>query len=152
MRGVRQTAICLAVAIGFIATTVPTHAQDTLLGDAERVPGRIHKVEAGGYWTRDKQEGFFRVVVVAAGVEHVVHRLYLQWLTIDPDSQDYRLVRTTPVKELNEGHGSVLEVKTEFPDLGRLKVTINATPRGGGSVKRFVVAAAGDGAYTLRSP
>jgi len=151
MRGVRQTVICLAVAIGFIAAAVPTHAQDMLLGDAERVPGRIHKVEAGGYWARDKKEGFFRVVVVSAGVEHVVRRLYIQWLTIDPDSQDYRLVGTTPVKELNEGHGSVLELKTEFPDLGRLKVTINASPRGGGPMKRFILTATGDGTYTLRS-
>jgi hypothetical protein len=147
-----QTVICLALAIGFFAAAAPAHAQDTLLGDAKRVPGRIHKVDAGGYWARDKQEGFFRVVVVAAGVEHVVHRIYLQWLTIDPDSQDYRLVGTTPVKELNEGHGSVLDVKTEYPDLGRLRVTINASPRGGGPVKRFVLTAKGDGTYTLRSP
>ena len=152
MRKVHQTVICLALAIGFFAAAAPAHAQDTLLGAAKRVPGRIHKVDAGGYWARDKQEGFFRVVVVAAGVEHVVHRIYLQWLTIDPDSQDYRLVGTTPVKELNEGHGSVLDVKTEYPDLGRLRVTINASPRGGGPVKRFVLTAKGDGTYTLRSP
>ena len=152
MRRVRHTVICLALAIGFFAAAAPAHAQDTLLGAAKRVPGRIHKVDAGGYWARDKQEGFFRVVVVAAGVEHVVHRIYLQWLTIDPDSQDYRLVGTTPVKELNEGHGSVLDVKTEYPDLGRLRVTINASPRGGGPVKRFVLTAKGDGTYTLRSP
>jgi hypothetical protein len=62
------------------------------------------------------------------------------------------LVGTTPVKELNEGHGSVLDVKTEYPDLGRLRVTINASPRGGAPVKRFVLTAKGDGTYTLRSP
>jgi hypothetical protein len=127
--------------------TAPTAiAQDPSLGAARAVPASIHTVDAGGYWARGKEEAFFRIVVIAAGVEHVVHRLYLQWLTVDSDSQEYRVVRTTPVKEINEGHcSSVLEVKPDFANVGQLKVAIAAKPRGRSPERRFVLTAQADG-------
>jgi hypothetical protein len=152
MRTSRQMIISLALATALTVASAEAGAQDALLGDSKALPASIHKVEAGGYWSRGKEEGFFRVVVVAGGVEHVVHRLYLQWLAVDPDSQKYRVVRTIPVREINKGHGSVLEVKSTFADLGRLKVAITARRRGGGPAKRFVLTAQADGTYSLRTP
>jgi len=51
-----------------------------------------------------------RVVVVAGGVEHVGHRLFLQWLRSDAKTQSYELVRTVNVTELNLAQGYLLEV------------------------------------------
>jgi hypothetical protein len=151
MRRTRQIAIGVVWAAAFFTAVPAALAQDPSLDAAKAVLASIHRIDAGGYWARGKEEGFFRIVVIATGVEHVVHRLYLQWLTVDPDSQEYRVVRTTSVKEINEGHSSVLEVKPDFADMGRLKVAITAKPRGGGPLKQFDLTAQADGTYSLRA-
>lgn len=150
MRPVRQTVALFVMIFGLGVAAAPSNAQDALFADAKTTPASIHKVAAGGHWMKGTDEGFFRVVVAAGGVEHVVHRLYIQWIRLDPDTQDYQLARTVSVKELNEGHGSLLDVETEFPDLDRLKITVKASPRGGGPARRSIITVKGVGAYAFR--
>ena len=128
----------------------PSNAQNEAFEAAEQVPAGIHHVAAGGFWTAGKDEGFFRVVVVAGGVEHVSHRLYIQWLRTNSKKQGYELIRTVNVKELNLGHGFVLDVKTSFGDINSFKIDVNANSRGG-KAQRFAITAKGDGKYTIRS-
>ena len=133
----------------------PSNAQNEAFEDAEQVPAGIHNVAAGGSWTAGKDEGFFRVVVVKGGVEHVSHRLYIQWLRNDAKTQGYVLIRTVNVKEFNMGSGGnwagfVLEVKTSFGDINSFKIDVNANSRGG-KAQRFAITAKGDGKYTIRS-
>ncbi len=140
----------VAMLLFFMSLTTPSHAQNEIFEIAERVPAGIHSVMSGGYWTLGKDEGFFRVVVVAGGVEHVSHRLYIQWIRVNLKTQGYELIRTVNVKELNVGHGFVLEVKTSFGDINSFKIDITANGRGG-NAQRFAITVKGDGKYAIRS-
>jgi len=137
------------IALLFICLhSLPSSAQDESFKAAEEIPVAIHNVAAGGYWSIDKDEGFFRAVVTAGGIEHVVHRLYIQWLKNDVATQSYELVRTISVKELNLGHGYVMSVKTSFGDINSFKIDVIANSRGG-EKKHFAIIAKGDGKYTI---
>jgi hypothetical protein len=133
-----------------LSLATPSNAQNEAFEAAEQVPAGIHSVMTSGFWTLGKDEGFFRVVVVAGGVEHVSHRLYIQWLRSDAKTQGYDLIRTVNVKELNLGHGFVLEVKTSSGEINSFKIDITANGRGG-KVKRFAITVKGDGKYAIRS-
>jgi len=130
-------------------SALPSNAQNASFEAAEQVPASVHSAMSGGFWTRGKDEGFFRVVVIAGGVEHVAHRLYIQWLKSDTKTQSYALIRTVNVKELNLGHGHVLEVKTSFGDINSFKIDVTANTRDG-KARHFAIIAKGDGKYTIR--
>ena len=132
-----------------LSLATPSNAQNEAFEAAEQVPAGINSVMKDGFWTLGKDEGFFRVVVVAGGVEHVSHRLYIQWIRVNSKTQGYELIRTVNVKELNLGHGFVLEVKTSFGDINSFKIDITANSRGG-KAKRFAITAKGDGKYTIQ--
>lgn len=139
-----------AVFLLCLSLATPSNAQNEAFEAADQVPASIHSAMSGGYWTAGKDEGFFRVVVVAGGVEHVSHRLYLQWLRIDAKTQSYDLLRTVNVKELNLGHGFVLEVKTSFGDINAFKIDVTANSRGG-QANKMAITVKGDGKYAIRS-
>ena len=131
-------------------STLPSNAQNEAFEAAERIPASVHSAMSGGYWTQGQDEGFFRAVVIAGGVEHVVHRFYIQWLKVDEKTQGYELVRTVNVKELNLEHGYVLEVKTSFGDVNAFKIEVTARSRGG-KAKKFSIVARGNGKYSISS-
>ena len=142
-RFVAMLLLCLIVA-------TPANAQNWAFEDAEQVPANIHSAISGGFWTAGKDEGFFRVVVVAGGVENVSHRLYIQWLRSVAKTQNYELVRTVNVQELNLGQGYLLDVKTSFGDFNSFKIEITARSQRV-KTKKFAIIATGDGKYTIRS-
>lgn len=137
-------------AILFFLSASPSNAQNESFDAAEQVPASVHSAMSGGFWTRGKDEGFFRAVVIAGGVEHVAHRLFIQWLKVNSKKQSYELVRTVNVKELNLGQGFVLEVKTLFGDINSFKIDVTANSRGG-NAKHFAITAKGDGKYVIQS-
>lgn len=124
-------------------------AQNEAFEASESIPPGVHTVMSDGFWTHGDDEGFFRVVVIAGGVEHVSHRLYIQWLRSDPKTQGYELVRTVNVRELNLGQGFVLQLKTSFGDINAFKINVAANSRGG-EAKRFAITVSGDGKYLIR--
>jgi len=130
-------------------SALPSYAQNESFDAADQVPANVHSAMSGGFWTVGSDEGFFRAVVIAGGVEQVAHRFYIQWLRSDLNTQSYELVRTVNVKELNLGHGHVLTVKTSFGDINSFKIEIVANSRGG-KAKRFSITAKSDGKYTIR--
>jgi hypothetical protein len=145
----RFTASFLAVLL-LSLSSAPSIAQNEPFETVEQVPPSVHHVASGGFWTAGKDEGFFRSVVIAGGVEHVSHRLFIQWLRSDAKTQRYTVVRTVNVTELNLGHGHVLEVQTSFGDINAFKVDVTANSRGGKS-RRFAITAKGDGKYAIRT-
>jgi len=149
MRKIMGPMSVAALAIAICLASAPSAAADDFLTDAKGIPASIHEIAAGGYWSAAENEGFFRVVVVAAGVEHVVHRLYIQWLAIDAETGGYRLVRTVAVEEINGGPGATLDIEAAFPDLNRLDLSIEVHPRGGGPGQSLVLVAGGNGAYEI---
>ena len=145
----RFTASLLAVIL-LSLSSAPSIAQKEPFETAEQVPPSIHHVASGGFWTAGKDEGFFRAVVTAGGVEHVSHRLFIQWLSSDAKTQRYTVVRTVNVTELNLEHGHVLEVQTSFGNINAFKVDVTANSRGGKS-RRFAITVKGDGKYSIRT-
>ena len=150
MRYARQFVASFSAIVLLCLSALPSNAQNESFEAAEQVPASVHSAMSGGFWTRGKDEGFFRAVVIAGGVEHVAHRLYIQWLKTDAKKQSYELIGTVNVKELNLGHGHVLEVKTSFGDINSFKIGVTANSRGG-KAKRFAITAKGDGKYTIQS-
>lgn len=131
-------------------TALPAAGQNQAFESAEKTPAAVHSVSTGGFWMSGDDEGFFRTVVIAGGVEHVSHRLFIQWLKNDPATQSYKLVRTVNVRELNLSATYVLKVTTAFGDINRFKISVTANARGR-EAKRFAITAKGEGGYTIRS-
>ena len=124
-------------------------AQEGFAADALATPLSIHQVISGGYWSKSDDEGFYRVLVVAGGAEHVVHRLFLQWVKVPPDPEPYEMVRSTEVSELSAGQGYVFKVRAEFPGLKHMKLSIDARHRSGKTV-HFTVVANSDRTYGIQ--
>lgn len=152
MTAVRSFMTVILAGVAVWALPAPqARAEDKLLADAEGLPPSVHQVVSGGYWSRGKREGFFRVIVISGGVEHVAHRLYLQWLEIDPDTRSYSVASTRGVKEINGGHGFLLDVKAEFPDMESGKISVAARRARPPQEKLFAITVKGDGSYAIKS-
>lgn len=149
MRDIKWLARCVMVTAGLWLSIAPSTAQDQFMTDATNIPASVHSIAAGGHWSQDGTEGFFRTVVLAGGVELVGHRLYLQWIAVSGETQDYRLIRTINVEEFNEGHGVILDLVTDFSTFEQLTASITATSVRGGNVQRYVLTATNDGAHRL---
>ena len=140
----------LFLAMFFAGTGLrPAVAQNQAFEAAEKTPASVHSAASGGYWSAGSDEGFFRAIVISAGVEHVAHRLYIQWLKNDTKTQTYNLIRTVNVKELNLGQGHVLEIVTSFGDVNAFQIAVTANTRGG-EAKRYAITARGSGGYTIQ--
>ena len=149
----KQAQKIITVFLALIVLTfsaVAGFAQNSNFEAAHSVPPNIHTVQTGGYWAVGEDEGFFRVVITAGGVEHVSHRLYIQWLRNNATIQSYELVRTVNVTELNLGQGYLLEVKTSFGDFNSFNIDIVANSLRV-KTKKFSITAKGDGKYVIRS-
>jgi hypothetical protein len=68
--------------------------------EVEALPPRIDTVASGGYWSRDHQDGSFRLVIVTVGWEELASRAFLQWIRVDHDKQTEVVERTIPIKEI----------------------------------------------------
>lgn len=141
--------LTIAFMLGFAFLRIPLAAEEWSAADAKALPAGINKVVSGGYWARDGEEGFFRAVIVADGIEHVAQHLYLQWLRIDHSTQGYRVVSTVPVKEVNSAHGAVFDAVVGFTDGRKMKLDISIKPRSGGAAKEITVIANADGTYAV---
>ncbi len=144
---------CAAIA-GFGLTAclfVPSkvRAEGNLLQPARTLSANVHAVVSGGYWSHGGREGFFRTVVMAGGVEHVSHELYLQWLQIDPGTQSYKVIKTAGIPQINDASGGyVLDVKAAYPESNSLKLTVTArSERYPQAV--FIITGKGDGSFAV---
>lgn len=87
----------------------------------------IISVEAGGYWSKDQVEGFFRAVVVASGTERVTHKLYLQWIKTTGDDGVYAVVASVPIDEITAEQTQASLIHTtrdKNAKFGKLRMTV----------------------------
>jgi hypothetical protein len=130
--------------------SVVAWAQDELLKDVRSLPPHLHSVHSGGYWEHGNQDGFYRIVVMAGGFEHVIARLYVQWVSTDQGTRDYKIIRTVNVTEFNGGGASVIQPALRFtPGAKNLQVALAVTWRDGKTEKRALTVMP-DGRYTLK--
>ena len=71
---------------------------------APAVPTNVDAVEAGGYWTTGSQEGQYRLIVESSGYEHIVSRVFLQWLSQPKSSDDsVTILASVELTEIDAG-------------------------------------------------
>ena len=69
----------------------------------ESIPPGVADVVSGGSWSADKKGGFYRAFVIMSGDEkNFGAHVYLQWLALSNDSPIPTVVKTVPVKEIND--------------------------------------------------
>jgi hypothetical protein len=71
-----------------------------LAAKAEALPPQVETVASGGYWSRDRQDGSFRLVIESVGWDELASRAFLQWIRLDHDKQAEVVERTIPIKEI----------------------------------------------------
>ena len=142
----------LTLVCALMFQVAPVSGQDAVPESAKSLAGEIHTVLYGGYWSNGGDEGFFRAVVIAEGVEHVNHSLYLQWVKVDIEQQSYVLSSSVSIEEINTGHAEnyVLELTREESVFGTLRMTVVVTRvRSGGEIKYRLTANGAEGAYKI---
>ncbi|PYI90702.1 MAG: hypothetical protein DME97_16090 [Verrucomicrobia bacterium] len=118
-----------------------------LAAKAEALPPQIETVASGGYWTRDKQEGSFRLVIQLVGWEELSSRAFLQWIRMDHDRQESIIERTVPIKEID---GRWRVVSQKFVLRGkRWDIVIAAERRVPEAKATFTITPAADFSYTI---
>ncbi len=143
----KNARLVLAFLIAF-AWSLPSKADENSLVLLEQVPANIHHVKSGGYWTIDGDEGFFRVLIISAGVEHVSQKIFIQWVRVDLETGDYKIHHTTELTEFTGGGEYVLQVETSFGDINAFKIDLTSNLRDQ-EPRRFIVIAHGDGTYSI---
>lgn len=106
-------------------------------------------MHSGGHWEHGNEEGFYRIVVMAGGFEHV-NRAALCAMDLDRpgDTRDYKIVRTVNVTEL--GSASVIHPALRFtPGAKNLQVALAVTRPDGKTEKRMLTVMP-DGCFTLK--
>jgi hypothetical protein len=69
----------------------------------ESIPPEVADVVSGGSWSADKKGGFYRAFVIMSGADKSFGaHVYLQWLALSNDSPIPTVVKTVPVKEVND--------------------------------------------------
>jgi len=149
---IRQSLAALGLAGALMLQSLPASSQDAVPASVSSLEGEIHSVVNGGYWSDSEDEGFIRAVIVAEGLEHVNHSLYLQWVKVDIEEQSYVLSASVGIKEINSGHAEnyVLELKREDSELGTLRMMVVVTRvRSGGEIKYLLTADGAEGSYKI---
>lgn len=122
-------------------------AQDGFKSAALNTPSGVHRVEAGGYWFRNDAEGFYRAIIVSGGIEHVQHRLYVQWLALDTKTNEYVALATREIVETNLPQGLITSMNADFGDLETMVLSVITRTRD--DIKhKFTIRVLADGSYT----
>jgi hypothetical protein len=83
--------LLLTVALTTLILPLKSTAQEVVIADSASEPAisaltdEIAQVASGGWWGTDDAGGWYRVVVMTGGFEHVSSRLFIQWISNPKD-------------------------------------------------------------------
>ena len=137
----------IAAALLLLSVAGSVHAQDEDVADAKAIPASVQSVQSGGYWQKGDQDGHYRVVVTSGGFEHVISRLFIQWIALDQDAREYKLNRTVEVKEI--GIASTVTPAPKFTNAGNWTMSVVISRRDG-SRERRTITVRPDGGYSVK--
>lgn len=141
----------LTVAVAFYGD--PVVGGEAVPTSVKSLDAHIHTVVAGGYWSKGDAEGFFRAVVAADGVHQVSHKLYLQWVKIDPDKGSYAVAASIGIRQVNADHagGDLIDLTRDDSELGTFQMLVVVKREGAKEDLRFRLSANETfGTYTIR--
>lgn len=119
-------------------------------GVAGRHPGRSYQLSSVGRWRTADATGFYRVIVLRGGYEHIAEQLYVQWMRDGDSENPPRVVVTTGVVEINDAGPFALSHSLRAVATNQLSITVNAQHGYTGRRQRLVVLAAAPGLYSVR--
>jgi hypothetical protein len=89
------------LALSLVPLAAAAADDDTKL--VESISPQVADVVTGGSWSADKKGGFYRAFVIMSGEgQSFGAHVYLQWLALANDSPLPSVVKTVPVKEVND--------------------------------------------------
>ena len=99
LKSVLRAAALLALA----SVPLAAAAADDDAKIVESLPPQVADVVTGGSWSAGKQGGFYRALVIMTGTEKDFGaRVFLQWLALSEASPVPTVVKTVPLKEVND--------------------------------------------------
>jgi hypothetical protein len=137
------------------ALVLPMLATLPATGGAQKVPvipSDVSEVEAGGYWIQGGDEGSYRIVIQTGGFEHIVSRVWLQWLSRSESQEDtIRVVASRELEEISGDGWRVHSAQLELRD-GQWEATLDgANSHSDPTLKaRWRVTLGGPGKFTLK--
>jgi hypothetical protein len=81
-------------------TALVCHAAGSRADDMKDLSPLVASVVTGGEWKHDNQEGRYRLVVRTAGFEHIRSTIRVEWIVVDPDRQESRVLASVPVDSI----------------------------------------------------
>ncbi|MEO8275759.1 MAG: hypothetical protein ABI639_06035 [Thermoanaerobaculia bacterium] len=86
---------------------------------ALRLDVAVSSVASGGLWQYNGSYGIYRLVVLSGGVEHVVDRIYAQWLRFDEVSRTQVVLESVAVPSLDNSLSLVRSLELVEPGSNR---------------------------------
>lgn len=138
-----------ADAWGDTVSKTGSQVAEALASDTVGVPADVSTVQTGGVWSESDKEGNYRVIIINHGFDHIVSKLYLQWLEQKPEEVVPQVLTTAVFAAFNEMPVYNLDIAEWNPQKNRLRVELTAYNSYSGTKCRFIVEAMAPGAATL---
>ncbi len=122
---------------------------EAVAADAVGVTADVSTVRTGGAWTEGEREGQYRLIITNRGFDHIVSKLYLQWLEQEPEEGVPKVRATVAFAAFNEMPVYNLDIAEWRPQTNRMRVELTAYNSYSGAKCRFIVEATAPGAATL---
>jgi hypothetical protein len=130
-------------------TRVNVQAQDPFHAGIAAIPPEVRQVTSAGRWrTPDGNAGLYRVIALRVGDEHVVDRLYVQWVRDDRTADLPQVVATVAVNEVNDAGPFTFTYILNSERLTRLRIRVDAHNSYTGERTSFVLFATTPGSVT----
>jgi hypothetical protein len=108
--------VLLACSAAIATANAAWAADEATLAALEKLEPAIRTMVSGGEWNDGGQEGFFRLILISDGWEHVGHRAVLQWVAINQDNRTLAVAKSVPIKEMPSTAWNV--ARSEFKERG----------------------------------
>lgn len=98
-----MTILRAAALLAFIALPLAPAAAEDDVALAEGLSPQVADVVSGGSWSEGGQGGFYRAISVMSGdAKSLAAHIYVQWLAFEEKNPVPKVVKTIPIKEINE--------------------------------------------------
>jgi hypothetical protein len=109
----------------------------------------IATIRTAGWWSDAGREGPYRIVITEHGFDHLVSRLYVQWLELVDEEVGLRVLSTVGFDQLNEVPLYQLSILAVREATDELEIELLGFSSYSGEEQRFLVRAGPPGVAAL---
>lgn len=117
--------------------------------DAAGIAADVSTVRTGGAWSEGEKQGQYRIIITNRGFDHIVSKLYLQWLEQEPEEAVPQVHATVAFAAFNEMPVYNLDISEWKPQSNRMRFELTGYNSYSGAKCRFIVEAMAPGVATL---